>query len=220
MCQYLSRLACQCAAEDRVESQILASLIHKLEKTRCKEGGKAVASRMSPSDSGRAEKAFFPFPSLGIYSPSLPFPSHSFTEKEGAKGLRTHSNKCRETLWLGQNNGFHLPDRPCVQAAQRDLSSLTEPLSLFIATCLTSWADSYSSGPPYMPAHCKECGGSQICEHNRTRSWCKECMGSSICPQKRRKSECKNCGGSQICEHDRRRSQCRSAWVRAFCTCS
>ena len=35
---------------------------------------------------------------------------------------------------------------------------------------------------------CKDCGGSQICEHDRIKSYCKDC------------------GGSQICEHDRQKS--------------
>ena len=56
---------------------------------------------------------------------------------------------------------------------------------------------------------CKECGGSQICEHGRQRSTCKECGGSSICEHGRRRSTCKECGGSSICEHGRRRSQCK-----------
>ena len=49
---------------------------------------------------------------------------------------------------------------------------------------------------------CKECGGSQICEHGRRRSVCKECGGSQMCEHGRR-SQCKECGGSQICEHGR-----------------
>ena len=57
----------------------------------------------------------------------------------------------------------------------------------------------------------RECGGSQICEHNSQRSTCKECLGSSICPHKRIRSRCKECGGSQICEHNRRRSGCKSS---------
>ena len=40
---------------------------------------------------------------------------------------------------------------------------------------------------------CKECGGSQICEHGRRRPQCKECGGSSICEHGRRRSRCKEC---------------------------
>ena len=42
---------------------------------------------------------------------------------------------------------------------------------------------------------CKECGGSQICEHGRQRSQCKECGGASICEHGRIRSKCKECRG-------------------------
>ena len=40
----------------------------------------------------------------------------------------------------------------------------------------------------------RECGGSQICEHDRIGSQCKQCLGSAICPRKRIKSRCRECG--------------------------
>ena len=40
---------------------------------------------------------------------------------------------------------------------------------------------------------CKECGGSQICEHGRDRSKCKECGGGSICEHGRQRYHCKEC---------------------------
>jgi hypothetical protein len=40
---------------------------------------------------------------------------------------------------------------------------------------------------------CKECGGSQICEHGRIRSMCKECGGSQICEHGHRRNRCKEC---------------------------
>ena len=63
---------------------------------------------------------------------------------------------------------------------------------------------------------CKECGGS-ICEHGRLckERWvwnlraCKECGGSQICEHGRQRSRCKECGGSQICEHGRQRYSCK-----------
>jgi hypothetical protein len=58
-------------------------------------------------------------------------------------------------------------------------------------------------------SRCKECGGSQICEHGRERTQCKECGGSSICTHGRLRNQCKECGGSSICEHGRRRSRCK-----------
>ena len=40
---------------------------------------------------------------------------------------------------------------------------------------------------------CKECGGSQICEHGRVRYRCKECGGKGICEHGRRRCRCKDC---------------------------
>ena len=45
--------------------------------------------------------------------------------------------------------------------------------------------------------HCKECGGSQICEHGRQRHQCKECGGSQICEHGRQRTQCKECGGAK-----------------------
>jgi len=45
---------------------------------------------------------------------------------------------------------------------------------------------------------CKECGGSQICEHKRLRSFCKECGGSQICEHNRQRSTCKDCAHSSF----------------------
>ena len=64
---------------------------------------------------------------------------------------------------------------------------------------------------------CKECGGSQICEHGQEKSKCKECGGSGICPHGRVKSKCKECGGSQICEHGRAKSMCKECGGSQIC---
>jgi hypothetical protein len=40
----------------------------------------------------------------------------------------------------------------------------------------------------------QECGGTDICQHQRRRSTCKECGGASICPHQRQRSQCKECG--------------------------
>jgi hypothetical protein len=64
---------------------------------------------------------------------------------------------------------------------------------------------------------CKECGGSQICEHQRRKSLCKECGGSQICEHQRQKSKCKECGGSQICEHQRQKSKCKECGGSEIC---
>jgi len=60
-----------------------------------------------------------------------------------------------------------------------------------------------------MRCNCKECGGSQICEHGRQRSRCKECGGARICEHGGRRSRCKEGGGGGICEHGRQRSSCK-----------
>lgn len=49
-------------------------------------------------------------------------------------------------------------------------------------------------------AFCKDCKGTEICDHNRQRSICRECKGSQICEHNKRKSRCKDCKGSEICE--------------------
>jgi hypothetical protein len=64
---------------------------------------------------------------------------------------------------------------------------------------------------------CKECGGSQICEHGRIKSSCKECGGASICEHGRQKSYCKECGGSCICEHGRQKSKCKECIGASIC---
>src|SRR5206468_5671670 len=40
-----------------------------------------------------------------------------------------------------------------------------------------------------------QCGGSQICEHNKVRSVCNFCGGGSICKHERIRSRCRQCGG-------------------------
>ena len=68
--------------------------------------------------------------------------------------------------------------------------------------CLLAYASITAKG-----ASAKDCGGSQICEHDRIRNTCKECLGSSACPYKRIKATCKYSGCSQICQHNRIRSK-------------
>ena len=91
---------------------------------------------------------------------------------------------------------------------------------------------------------CKECGGSQICEHNRVSSDCKECGGaqsastvvsaltarsaaglqsaSTVVSALRARTVQEtvytlSCGGSQICEHGRQRSQCKECGGGGIC---
>lgn len=51
-------------------------------------------------------------------------------------------------------------------------------------------------------AHCKDCGGSQICEHGRIRYSCRVC-GVGRCAHGREKRFCLDCGGSAVCSHGR-----------------
>jgi len=69
------------------------------------------------------------------------------------------------------------------------------------------------------PQMCRECGGSEICEHGRIRRQCavKPCKGSSICHHGRQKSTCRECGGSGICEHGRQRHQCVECAGTSIC---
>jgi len=64
----------------------------------------------------------------------------------------------------------------------------------------------------------KQCGGSQICEHNHVQgvpgpapTRHQEPMQGvrQFCPHQREKRRCRECGGSQICEHNHRRSRCK-----------
>ena len=45
--------------------------------------------------------------------------------------------------------------------------------------------------------------------HNIQKSFCKECDGSQICEHGREKTKCKECAGSEICEHGRLKYQCK-----------
>ena len=38
---------------------------------------------------------------------------------------------------------------------------------------------------------------------------CRECGGSDFCQHDRRKGQCKECGGSQICVHNRQKFRCK-----------
>jgi hypothetical protein len=48
---------------------------------------------------------------------------------------------------------------------------------------------------PLTLSHCKECGGSSICEHNKQRHQCKACGGTSICEYNQTKARCTVCCG-------------------------
>ena len=56
---------------------------------------------------------------------------------------------------------------------------------------------------------CKECGGSQICEHGKDKRECKECGGSSFCAHGKKRRFCPECGGSGLCEHGRNKRTCK-----------
>ena len=54
----------------------------------------------------------------------------------------------------------------------------------------------------------QDCGGSQICGHNKRRSTCKDCGEGGICEHNQKRSKCKDCGGSQTFEYNKERSTC------------
>ena len=58
--------------------------------------------------------------------------------------------------------------------------------------------------------YCKECGGSQICIHDRQKQLCKECGGSQICIHDKQKQHCKECGGSAYCTHRKEKKRCKT----------
>ncbi len=56
---------------------------------------------------------------------------------------------------------------------------------------------------------CKECHGSQICEHNKQKYSCKDCKGPAICIHNKSKYICKDCKGAYICDHNIVKYSCR-----------
>ena len=63
----------------------------------------------------------------------------------------------------------------------------------------------YRSSKDARRGFCKECGGSQICEHGKQQSYCNECGGSEICEHGRQRHQCQVCSGTGIyvCGHCR-----------------
>ena len=53
-----------------------------------------------------------------------------------------------------------------------------------------------------------DCGGGEICEHQRIRGSCKDCRGSRICEHNKNKTYCRECGGSAYCEHNLEKRKC------------
>ena len=56
---------------------------------------------------------------------------------------------------------------------------------------------------------CKDCNGSQVCEHGKYKRVCRECNGKDICKHNKRKHYCKDCNGGSICKHNRERTTCK-----------
>jgi hypothetical protein len=68
---------------------------------------------------------------------------------------------------------------------------------------------------------CKECGGTSICQHNRSRTYCPDCNGGSLCEHKIRKDRCEICedkyGRHQYCEHNKLKTICKDCEGGSFC---
>lgn len=64
---------------------------------------------------------------------------------------------------------------------------------------------------------CKDCVGSQICEHGHIRHICISCKGGGICNHSRVKYACKDCGGHAYCEHNVLKIYCRQCGGGGLC---
>jgi len=64
---------------------------------------------------------------------------------------------------------------------------------------------------------CRDCGGSQFCDHNRRKCLCRECGGVSICEHNKERTKCRDCKGGSLCEHDKIKSNCRECGGLSFC---
>jgi hypothetical protein len=46
-----------------------------------------------------------------------------------------------------------------------------------------------------MKQRCVDCGGSQVCKHNKRKDQCRECGGNGFCQHNKRKARCREFGG-------------------------
>ena len=53
--------------------------------------------------------------------------------------------------------------------------------------------------------NCKDCGGGNICPHNKEKRFCADYNGSALCQHKKNKNICKECKGNQICQDSKER---------------
>lgn len=71
---------------------------------------------------------------------------------------------------------------------------------------------SFYAAPDSRPAAITSCEPALSCDLTRrtvAACRCRECGGSDFCQHDRRKGQCKECGGSQICEHNRQKFRCK-----------
>ena len=68
-----------------------------------------------------------------------------------------------------------------------------------------------------MRTKCKDCSGSQICEHNRVRTKCKDCGGGSICQHNNARSICIECEGGATCKHKKLKRYCKKCDGSRLC---
>jgi len=68
-----------------------------------------------------------------------------------------------------------------------------------------------------MKTRCRDCGGSQICPHNKVRYNCKPCGGGAYCEHGKQKIYCRPCGGSGLCEHDKMKDICKQCGGKKIC---
>ena len=64
---------------------------------------------------------------------------------------------------------------------------------------------------------CRKCGGGRYCEHNRIKSYCKDCKGGSICEHNKIRQSCKDCHGTYICDHNKYKKDCKECDGSRLC---
>ena len=47
-------------------------------------------------------------------------------------------------------------------------------------------------------SRCKECGGSEICRHGRSRYYCEDCGGKGICDHGKQRNYCNVCNAKPV----------------------
>ena len=79
------------------------------------------------------------------------------------------------------------------------------------------WKSDLYSQQRKIYCNCKDCLGSQFCQHQNIKYSCKQCQGKQVCKRNKIKSDCYNCGSSKFCEHNKRKQTCPDCDGKAIC---